>query len=289
MIPTRSLALPTLLALPALALSTVAADAHASEGQDNCTGFIDAIPATITSQGTWCLRHHLSTAIASGAAIEVATNNVTIDCNGFKLGDLAAGKYTGATGVSADSRKNVAVRHCIIRGFHTGIELLGGSGYLVEYNLVDRSHGNGIHVDGEGSRVYRNRVLSTGGAYQYARGIWGRADVIENTIAGVQGYANYEYSIGIHLGGSNLLVRGNRISGLVTEGDFGAANGVSVNGFNTVFIDNHIIGPSNVGAYGLWTYAEDGGRNTYCRGNTVAGFENNYTGCVHSDGNLSLP
>ena len=43
-----------------------------AETLGSCAGFIDSVPATITTQGTWCLRKDLSTSIASGAAITVA-------------------------------------------------------------------------------------------------------------------------------------------------------------------------------------------------------------------------
>src|SRR5690606_28675588 len=46
--------------------------ARAAQSYDTCTGFIDSLPATINSQGTWCLRGNVSTAITSGNAIEVA-------------------------------------------------------------------------------------------------------------------------------------------------------------------------------------------------------------------------
>ncbi len=70
--------------------------AHAAESYDNCTGFIDSVPATITTQGTWCLRKNLATNITTGNAITIATNNVTIDCNDFKIGGLAAGSASRA-------------------------------------------------------------------------------------------------------------------------------------------------------------------------------------------------
>src|SRR5690606_25516601 len=65
--------------------------AQAEETFDTCTSFIPSLPTVITSQGTWCLDKNLGTAITGGNAITVATNNVTIDCNGFKIGGLAAG------------------------------------------------------------------------------------------------------------------------------------------------------------------------------------------------------
>ena len=108
----------------------------AAESYDNCTGFIDTLPATISTQGTWCLRKDLGTAVTSGAAIAIATNNVTIDCNDFKLGGLAAGAGTLAYGIRAANRYNTTVRNCNIRGFFFGLQFWGG-GHTVEDNRFD--------------------------------------------------------------------------------------------------------------------------------------------------------
>ena len=71
--------------LSAFLLAAVAAllpRAGSAETFHTCVGFIDALPAVLTSQGVWCLRQDLATSLNSGFAIEVKTNNVTIDCNG---------------------------------------------------------------------------------------------------------------------------------------------------------------------------------------------------------------
>ena len=60
--------------------------AFAAESYDACVGFVDAIPAVITTQGVWCLRKDLATSNSVITAIDIQTSNVTIDCNGFKLG-----------------------------------------------------------------------------------------------------------------------------------------------------------------------------------------------------------
>ena len=49
------------LALPTLLLAALAAPAHAAESYDSCTGTISTLPATLTTQGTWCLQGDLST------------------------------------------------------------------------------------------------------------------------------------------------------------------------------------------------------------------------------------
>ena len=48
------------------------------------------------------------------AALQVTSNNVTLDCNHFKLGGLPAGAGTLAIGI-ASYRDNVTVRHCHVR------------------------------------------------------------------------------------------------------------------------------------------------------------------------------
>src|SRR5687768_7416536 len=70
--------------------------AYAAESYDYCPRVISSLPATISTQGTWCLKSNLSTGITTGNAITIATNNVTIDCNDYKLGRLPAGDATNA-------------------------------------------------------------------------------------------------------------------------------------------------------------------------------------------------
>src|SRR5438128_10780586 len=65
--------------------------ASLADAYDDCVGFVDTVPTIISSQGTWCLRQNLATSATSINAIEIQTNNVAIDCHGFKLGNLGAG------------------------------------------------------------------------------------------------------------------------------------------------------------------------------------------------------
>lgn len=59
-----------------------------------------------TEQGVWRLRADISTAVSSGNAITVNSNNVIIDCNHFKPGGLAAGIGTQAIGIAGFDRLN---------------------------------------------------------------------------------------------------------------------------------------------------------------------------------------
>src|SRR5690606_14654473 len=136
-----------------------------AETHDTCAGFIDSVPAVISTQGVWCLRGDVSTAQTSGSAIEIAANNVTIDCNGYKIGGLAAGSSSAANGIYAYGRMNITVRNCNIRGFLHGISLFGSNagGHLVEDNRLDGNLYVGMDIYGDNNTVQRNQVYDTGG------------------------------------------------------------------------------------------------------------------------------
>ena len=73
--------------------------------------FSTSLPAVITVQGVYCFTDHLSTAMTSGHAIDIQTNNVILDLNGFKLGGLAGGLGTLAIGVHAINRQNITIKN----------------------------------------------------------------------------------------------------------------------------------------------------------------------------------
>ena len=88
-------------------LLAVPPSARAAESYDSCAGYIDSLPATISRQGVWCLRKNLSASIGNGNAITIATNDVTIECNDFRGGGLAAGwsTHTSARGWTLRGRR----------------------------------------------------------------------------------------------------------------------------------------------------------------------------------------
>ncbi|HEY0505555.1 MAG TPA: right-handed parallel beta-helix repeat-containing protein [Lysobacter sp.] len=148
----------------ALALFTLAACTAAHAETSNCTN-LAALPAVISTQGVYCLKQDLSTSISSGAAISVNASNVTLDCNGYKLGGLGAGIGTAASGIVSQNRLNLTVRNCNIRGFRYGMRLAGtGGGHLVEDNRFDGNTFTGMYVSGDGSMIRGNSVFSTGGS-----------------------------------------------------------------------------------------------------------------------------
>lgn len=266
--------------------------AQAAESYDNCSGYIDSVPASISAAGTWCLRHDLSTSIGSGAAITITASNVSIDCNGYKVGDLAAGAGTLATGISGNGGAlyNLGVRNCTLRGFAYGIFLISGSGnggnLVIEDNLIDQSRRAGAYVNGGRNLVQRNRISNTGGGWGVGSpsGLYGPADYIDNVVDGVLGDETLASTspTGIHTGGFSL-VRGNRISGIRSIGS-GYSTGINAEGQG--FVTNNRVTATNAATPGngivgdVYFYG-------YCAGNTIANFVTAMAYCNDLGGNAS--
>lgn len=270
--------------------------AQAAESYENCTGFVTTIPTTITTQGTWCLSADVTTAITAGDAVTIATNNVTLDCNDFKIGGLAAGAGTTARGVYAESRTNATIRNCNIRGFQLGINLqgTGSSGHLVENNRLDGNTQTGISVRGDGSTVRGNRVFDTGGStfddvnLHTAFGIVavGTVDILDNTISGVTAAAGtnglaYGISTNANLQGS---IKGNRVRALVPAG-IGNGRGIFNSNSDRVIIRDNDL--SEGGA--ISTAIRCTGATGLARDNVVSGFQTALLSCTDGGGNTFLP
>jgi len=256
-----------------------------AETYHTCKGFIDSLPATIGTQGTWCLRKDLSTGMTSGNAIEIDTNNVTIDCNGFKIGGLAAGTGTTATGIHASSKLNATVRHCNIRGFRTGIHFSGSGGHLVEENSLDGNTQIGVRVDSAGSTIRNNMVLDTGGS-TVSSGAFGivasfGVGVINNTVNGVapEGLIADAYGIYTSVNGEGS-VSGNRVNGLAPAGT-GVLRGIYMSASSGIIVrDNNVRGPGSGVIGGVGIHCQSNAETA--RDNVIVGFATGISGCLTS-------
>jgi hypothetical protein len=121
---------------------------------------IDSLPYTITRQGSYCLVRNLSTPQATGNAITIASDFVTLDLKGFKVGGGAAGPGTEANGVYALNRRNITIRRGNIRGFRRAVFLEDSSGTL-------RISGTafGVRYDSATGRYRDNLVIGTAVPY----------------------------------------------------------------------------------------------------------------------------
>jgi len=286
-----------------LLLLLLAWSGHASaETVATCKGHIDALPAVIDTPGIWCVDHDLATSVASGAAISVTAHNVTIDCNGFRLGGLPAGPNTLAAGIRADDVLNLTVRNCAIRGFAIGIWTAGGGGHLVTRNRIDGSTLGGIIVgtgrtDGtgvsDGSAVRDNQIWNTGGRFTAAIGIhtWGTVDIVGNTVSNVTalaGTSGTPEATGIDINDNpGTLVERNIVRGLVSSGGYSYAMRLSSDSGRVYFKDNDLMGRSSeANGYGIRC---DGGESpALLHGNTLLNFPSPWTGCVDGGNNSQV-
>jgi len=263
---------------------------------NNCTQ-ITSLPTTITTQGTYCLKADLSTALASGAAITVATNNVILDCNQFKIGGLAAGLTTTATGVTAVGRNNLVIRNCNIRGFRYGVFINGGAGHVIEDNRMDGNTFMGAGIfDADGTIIRRNHVVDTGGSLPinsfpsgaaYGIGLQnGVGGIMEdNSVVSVAGTAGSNgTTAGILVFNTNAIVRRNGVMSVIPPGT-GPGHAVSfVSSARGTAVDNVLINPVAATAYGV-----NGGASVICARNLVTGFSQGATNpsCVDGGGNVA--
>lgn len=287
----------SLLAVAAIALAYLFASpaAHAAQSYDNCTNFISSVPATITTQGTWCFNKDLATSITTGNAITINANNVTLDCNDFKLGGLAAGINTQTVGIFSTNRSNLVVRNCAIRGFFKGMAIGSGtsSGHLIENNRIDNTTWVGLDIGGDGSVVRGNRIMDTGGTTVPANmikavGIYtdGDVEVLGNLINGVVaavGTNGFAMAInpGNNLAGSII---DNNVKNVIANGT-GYAYAVSFFGTTgRVSVDsNNFIG---TGATNSVTIFCPESNFVAVAGNLASGWTAPMIACAYDDGNI---
>jgi hypothetical protein len=261
-----------------------------------CKGYIDALPATIDTGGTWCLDHDLGTGIASGSAIRIAANNVVLDCNGFRIGGLAAGPATATTGIISTDTLNTVVRNCNIRGFRFGIGMTGGGGRLIERNRVEGSTLAGILLQGDGSVIRDNQVLDTGGVGTAAIGIatYENVDVLDNTIANVapalsgtpQAYVSPS-ARGIAVATGDGLIARNIIRGVVSGGGSTEAISIGSSAGRVTTRENELMGlASETTSYGI--RCQNGESPAIMVGNTLLGFADPWVACVDGGGNVEV-
>ena len=216
---------------------------------------ITALPITITSQGVFCLKRSigLSPGLLTGAAIDIQTNNVVIDLNGFKIGNLSAGAGTEAVGIQAVNRKNIVLKNGTVRGFFTAIDLTGSSssGHVIEDMLLDQNTVFGILGEGTGFVIRRNQIVLVGGS------------TVEEGIS----------ALGIAVIGSNMRILDNDISELFA-GTNGTITAISILDFSGNVIQGNRISneqlPASLGS-GIFVILGEGG-GTNVRDNHIMNF-----------------
>lgn len=272
-----------LLVVVALFAAFFTSSAHA-EVQD-CTE-ITTLPAVITVQGIYCLKHNLVTSITTGNAIEIQTNNVTIDLNGWKLGGSAAGAGTDAIGIYANERKNITVRNGTIRGFYRGIYLDGstGFGHIIEGIRADGNKFTSLRVKGDNVIVRNNQIINTGdtdnGGIAYGILVTDGRNVLitGNVISGVTETATV-YGIRVN-DVAVASISGNFIFDLLTAA---VRRGIAFqSSANVSILGNRIINEAN-GSFAIAELTASTGID--CIGNVARGYTTGSDGCDYSADN----
>ena len=218
------------------------------------------MPATITQPGKYCLAQDFTVNSATVKAITIAANDVTLDCRGHTIRNLAASSTGTSEGIYAHSRNSVEVRDCKIQGgFANGISFLqdnnqNNKNYYITIrdNYVAGPYAHGIRVFGSAVEIRDNRVMDIGGQ--------------ANTSA-----------IGIRVGGSNLssafrfhLVHHNVVAGVNAPAN--SAFGIYAdNSIASLFWMNDVTGTTS-GNSSLRSYAfRIGGNVNSVRDNHIVG------------------
>jgi hypothetical protein len=165
------------------AAMTLALGAPSAHAETTLCQVITSLPTTISSAGVYCLQGDLTTSIVHGAAVLINSNNVVLDCNGFKIGGLSAGPASKAVGIrTSQPRANIEIRGCSVRGYDVGI-VLEGAGHVVRGNRIDESLSLGIKItNGDGSLIDDNVVAQSKLMAIYTSG---SVDIVNNLVDGV--------------------------------------------------------------------------------------------------------
>jgi len=231
----------------------------------DCTP-ITTLPYVITTQGIYCFTGDLATSMTLGNAIDIQTNNVVIDLNGWKLGGLAAGTGTQTVGIHAWQRKNITIKNGTIRGFYRGIYLndsppyTNSQGHLVEDIRADMNTYRGMEIRGRGSVVRRNQVVDTGGSTTstgaYGIILYGPGTRALNNDISSSAATSAGAAVGLFINTADgAVVEGNRIDD-VSSGT-GTTYGIYISSSNDVLAagnritsaDNGIFYSSSTGKY----------------------------------------
>jgi hypothetical protein len=239
----------------ALAASLLSASAAHAE-TTLCTPIVP--PIVISSPGSYCLLADYALKLTgSSAAIEVTANNVIIDFNGHRIGNMAAGSSNYGAGVMVQMPiQNLTLRNGTLRGFHTGISMGGpGMGHLVEDMLIDQSLYGGMYIFADNTTVRRNRVL--------ASGTWGDQGVLGIHVAGSNNRVIdndvtnttstvWNFIVGIDVEGDRFIVSGNRVTGLFAPAS-AIEYGIRASGTGTIannfVLDNEL--PAGGSGFGI--------------------------------------
>lgn len=203
---------------------------------------------SITRPGSYYLTGNIY-GVASKYGIEILTNNVTLDLNGFALFGVT-NAYGGIIAYSAAT--NLVVRNGTLSGWGSGFSALNASARNATLENLNAS-GNGFGLQCNGGAVIRNCVVSLN--QRDGIDVQGSGSLIyNNTLAG-NNLLNGAGNSGMSVFGTDNRIEGNHVTGgssgfglLINFGNFTnniiIRNSVAGNGVNNYSIQaGNIVGP----------------------------------------------
>ncbi|VVB65800.1 Periplasmic copper-binding protein (NosD) [Candidatus Gugararchaeum adminiculabundum] len=129
---------------------------------------------TITGEGTYTLTQSIT---ATGTCIQIQSDNVTLDCNGFSI----IGSQTG-NGINATGRNNISITNCMVTNFTYAVNFTRtNSSFIVNSSFYNNTWGvtlnysinntlvndsfynnsqNGIYIYGSSNNTFTNNSVS---------------------------------------------------------------------------------------------------------------------------------
>ncbi len=227
---------------------------------------IDGLPITITQSGVYTLSADLVYSGTSGAAINIAASNVTIDLGGHTISGNGLDS-TIAEAIYSGGQSNITITNGTISGFMYGVRLQDltttfdttGGHQIFDLTLTNNSF-RGIRVEGNNNAVTNNVIHDTGGTTVYANA----------------------FTMGVETFGANAFIANNLITEVHTSG-LGESLGISISdhGAGNIVVGNQIINSQfgSFRSFGVWV----GGASD------VEVFDNQITNYIHALGWSSSP
>jgi hypothetical protein len=160
--PTSILALSVSLAIlsaaPALAQGEILITQAKANAGNVTPGDAAGFPVTLSLPGSYEFAGNLQPP-ANKAGIRIASNDVTIDLNGFRL----RGAGVATTGIYGDDFKSVTIRNGTISGFDNHGIYGSGRSWIVEDMRVVQNGAHGIFVNGFSTLVRGSTVTQNAG------------------------------------------------------------------------------------------------------------------------------
>ena len=189
-------------------------------------GDTPGFPVTISAPGSYRLTGNLVVTDLSVNVIEITTDNVTIDLNGFSLigpvvctGNPVSSCTSVGDGVGIFSRKsNLTVLNGTIRGMNDGITFVGGD------NHIEKVHATSNTSIGIGSGNGQSLVTSCNTSFNGVFGIFGNGKA-EGNVAEGNGLDGIVFAGAM----TNNVAANNKGNGISGQGVF-SGNSATTNG-----------------------------------------------------------